>query len=135
MMSIKIKFSHLFAVALVCILFSCSKPEEMNITMNNSGGDITGQWNLVLSTGGRVMPKNHANGEEIWNFENQKLTKSNFVHNTLSVSDYIIVDTFGGNQLKLDNILFASIQSLTNDSLVLYAEKFTGCGGAYFFVR
>lgn len=130
-----IKFSYFFALALAFILFSCSKQEEINMIVHYSSGDITGKWNLVLSSGGRVLPVTYNKGTEIWSFENQKLTQSSFVHNTVNVSDYSIVDTLGGNQLKLDNILFASIQSLTNDSLVLYAEKFTGCGGAYFFVR
>jgi hypothetical protein len=102
---------------------------------NNANHDIKGQWNLVLSSGGRALPTTYIKGTEIWSFENQKLTQSSFANNTVNVSNYSIVDTLGGNQLKLDDALFANIQVLTNDSLVLHAEKFIGCGGSYFFVR
>ena len=134
-MSFKYKISHFIFFAVVVTLFSCSKPEDLDVVVNNSSGDITGKWNLVTSSGGRVLPKNHIKGEEVWNFENQKLTQSNFVHNVVTVNDYSIVDTLGGNQLKLGDFFFANIQLLTNDSLVLYAEQFIGCGGSYTFIR
>lgn len=131
----QIKISHFLVLSLVVTLFSCSKQEDMELTVHDFNGEITGKWNLVASSGGRVLPKSYNMGDEIWSFENEKLTQSNFVHHEVVVYDYSVVDTLDGSQLKLDNFFFANIQLLTNDSLILVAEKFIGCGGSYTFVR
>jgi len=133
--SFQVKISHFLVLTLVVTLFSCSKQETTEVVLNNFNGEITGKWNLVFSSGGRTLPKNYDIGDEIWSFENKKLTQSNFVHNDVFVYDYSIVDTLDGSQLKLDNFFFANIQLLTNDSLILYAEKFIGCGGSFTLVR
>jgi hypothetical protein len=133
--SFQIKIYRFLVLSLVLTLFSCSKQDDMELAVHDFNGEISGKWYLVFSSGGRVLPKSYNIGDEIWNFENQKLTQSNFVHNEVVVYDYSVVDTLDGSQLKLDNFFFANIQLLTNDSLILIAEKFIGCGGSYTFVR
>jgi hypothetical protein len=135
-----LKFGNLFlSISLIFLcLISCTKTENYNVN-SNLGNDIMGEWNLVFSSSGRVLPFTYNKGEVVWTFEDTTIKKNNNIDNSFEEKPYFVLDTVINSitetQLKIDGHYVGNVISIDNDSMVINAEKHIGCGGSMLFVR
>ena len=135
----KMAYLNQFILSTILLLtvVSCSKTES-NIEANST---ITDKWNLVLVTGHRASSVEYEIGDLSWTFNGDELTIVNNKLNFKTVNKYVILDTLGGQFLKVAGELgsienqLGSIEKLTIDSLIIDYNRFVGCGGNYTFTR
>ncbi len=132
-MQLRILFLRISILLAVFVFFSCSKAE--NADANQYGKEIFGKWNLVFSSGGRVLPIEYLKGERVWIFDDTQVQKLNEQTNDIELVPYTIKDTIGESQLILNGHYFGNITLISEDSLVINSEIHIGCGGGKVFIR
>lgn len=131
-----------FLLLTFLLILSCSKPEEISsindseeVNDNNYAAEINGEWNLVFSSEGRVIPKSYSIGDIKWTFDDESVTINDHISNYNDQPSYTIIDTLGETHLRLNGYYYGNIESISEDSLVIDSNKYIGCGGVKVFVR
>lgn len=150
-MKFKLVFQFLFSGLLFLFVTACSKnevKEELSPQQTTDNdiltgisqqqifdGDILGDWNLLYSTGGRALPHSYNKGEIVWSFDKANIKIVNLIDGYNYEKTYTILDTLGETHLLIGGHYAGNIMSIKNDSLILNAEKYVGCGGGSVLVR